>query len=164
MKYYQEIEQKYEKALYENDKETLSYFAKFGKDKHHAIYNACQYEANIECGFTAPFKQINGWIQNEKIETEILPIFEGRTYANIKVGQLPNKRWVAESCVSLELSGYSSPVSVFSQSYLTREEAILKQLGRIREYIQHYAKDPTPYLKSVNAFWHKLYAEQIGLF
>ena len=164
MKYYRDFEREYEKALYKNDKETLAYFASFGKNPNQAIHNLCQYQANLACGFIAPFREENGWLQNERIETETLPIMEGSNYMSIKVGKLPNDRWVAESSVFIELGGYSSPVSVFSDSYSTREEAILKQLERIKNYINKNTKNPSAYLKFTDSFWHKLYAQQIELF
>lgn len=144
-KMYGPMFERYDKAVEENDTETLKWFARFGSKGREAqmIENAQTYVQFLLCGYTGkPEMNDNGWLTNGncallKEKAETMQIFrDGPDYANIYILQHPNDKWISELNYMLSTSGGGAYPSIWSIQHDTRRAALNKSLDNLIDHLQ----------------------------
>lgn len=137
--------ERYDKAVEEGDQKTLDWFAQFGTPQweHQMISNACQYEKYLGCGYSQkPILNEHGWIVNGSCKdfeekAELVSVFaDGGLYAEIRILQHPNGKWVASLNYNLARCGGGSYPSIWNDQHPSRTNALNAALDSLIHYIE----------------------------
>lgn len=137
--------ERFDKAVEENNKEELEWFAQFGSTKweNQMITNARCYEQYLKCGYSGqPRFNEHGWLTNGhctelKERAETIEVFrDGQFHAVVMIVQHPNGTWT-ESCeYSFSISGGGAYPSIWGTVYHSRREALNASLDKIISHIE----------------------------
>ena len=137
--------ERYDKAVENNDKEELAWFAQFGSKKweNQMITNARAYEQYLSCGYTGePILNDVGWLENGhcselRDKAETVTVFKDDTaHADVMLLQHPNGKWIATLEYNFSQSGGSAYPSIWDKQYPTRKEALNSVLDRLIDVMQ----------------------------
>lgn len=166
------IYEKYDKAVEENDMETLKWFAQFGSSERERqmLTNAHWYEQYLQCGYTEqPRFNEYGWLDNANAKemdakAEIVNIFrDGFKNAYIQLLQHPNGLWISQINYNLSYSGYHGAPSIWDKTYPSRQMALDAAFDNlINSFENSDEKDSKQYLGTIKKM--KAESRQTSLF
>ena len=135
-----QIIERLQTAIKENDAETLAYLLRFAPDFDRCLaLNLRTYEAARLCGYNPEIKIDScGWLKTEKLEDKCEIIrHDGKNYSiAIYILQHPNGNWVAGHVVQFPTCGSSNTPSVFNNQYNSRIEAIRTKIDDLIDYAE----------------------------
>lgn len=132
--------ERYDKAVENNDKKELAWFAQFGSEKweNQMITNARVYEQYLSCGYSGEptFNDI-GWLTNGhctelRDKAETITVFKDDTaYAIVMLLKHPNGKWIATLDYSFSQSGGGAYPNIWDKQHPSRRDALNAVLDRL---------------------------------
>lgn len=149
-----QIIERLQTAIKENDAETLAYLLRFAPDFDRRLaLNLRTYEAARLCGYDPEIKFDRcGWLKTEKLEEKCEVIrHEGKNYSiMIYILQHPNGNWVVGHNVNFPTCGSSSSPGIFNNQYSSRTEAVRSKIDDLIDYAER-SGDTKVFKEAVNA-------------
>lgn len=177
------IQGHYLNALRTKNVEEIIWFGRFGPTVRHQILNVHAYQNGLNFGFNAMTFDEHGWLDNtnwrnqDEIEFRLKEDGPYGICNSIRIAEGANKKWTyGISAVYGTGSGYGSPITVFNDTYDSREQCIEAGLNKLKGdlvnkiSIGNSRPDPINYnvgymqkvINSINAFNAKQY--QLAIF